>query len=70
MVFFSSPEHRDASSLCAADGAGASLTPDQMHALSVPLYAARMSPDYTRPSREALLAHFADLGLSGDFWSL
>ena len=41
-----------------------------MHALSVPLYATRMSPDYTRPSRETLLAHFAEMGLSGDFWSL
>lgn len=69
MVFFASPEHRDASDLCASNG-GASLTPDQVHQLSVPIYAQKMEPDYARPARDELVAHFASLGLSGDFWRL
>jgi hypothetical protein len=69
MVFFASPEHRDASSLCASDG-GATLTPDEVHRLSVPLYARRLAIDYARPAKPELLAHFASLGLRGPFWSL
>ena len=71
MVFFSSAEHRDASDLCATtDGGGASLTPDEIHTLSVPLYGPRLDLDYMRPSKDALLAHFASMGLTGDFWTL
>ena len=70
MVFFASPEHRDASALCSSADGGASLTPDQIQALSVPLYATRLELDYTRPSREALVEHFASMGLTGDFWAL
>ena len=53
MVFFASADHRDDSALCASPDLGASLTPDQMHALSVPLYSPRMSVDYARPSKDA-----------------
>jgi hypothetical protein len=70
MVFFASPEHRDASTLCASNAAGASLTPDQTHTLSVPIYGNRLALDYARPSRQELLDHFAAMGLSGDFWTL
>ena len=70
MVFFASPEHRDASSLCTSADPGASLTPDQVHTLSGPLYGGRMELGYTRPSRQVLLDHFAAMGLSGDFWGL
>ncbi len=70
MVFFCSPEHRDASDLCAPADQAASLTPDQTHELSVPLYAGRLSIGYVRPSREELLAHFAALGLTGPYWTL
>ena len=70
MVFFASPEHRDASALCAAPGSGASLTPDEAHLLSEPLYANRMALDYARPAKAELLAHFAAMGLTGDFWKL
>ena len=70
MVFFASAEHRDASALCASADGGASLTPDQIHTLSGPLYGPRLEIDYTRPSREALLAHFTSMGLAGDFWAL
>jgi hypothetical protein len=70
MVFFASPEHRDASDLGAPADQAASLTPDQIHALSGPIYAGKFALDYARPSKEALLAHFAAIGLSGDYWKL
>jgi len=69
MVFFASSAHRDASSLCASDG-GATLTPDQVHRLSVRLYARRLALDYARPAKPELLAHFASLRLGGPFWEL
>lgn len=68
MVFFCSPEHRDASDLFASADPGASLTPDQVHELGKPLYATKLSINYTRPGREELAAHFASLGLTGPFW--
>jgi hypothetical protein len=70
MVFFASPEHRDASALCASAESAASLTPDQVHALSVPIYAAKFAIDYARPAKQELLDHFATIGLSGDYWKL
>ena len=70
MVFFASPEHRDASDLCAPPDQAASLTPDQVHTLSGPIYAGKFALDYARPSREALLAQFAAMGLTGDYWKL
>ena len=70
MVFFASPEHRDASDLCAGADLSASLTPDQVHVLSGPSYATKFAIDYARPSKEALLAHWAEMGLTGDYWTL
>lgn len=70
MVFFASPEHRDASDLCTGADAGASLTPDQVHALSGPIYAGKFELEYARPTREALLAHWTAMGLTGDYWRL
>ena len=70
MVFFASPSHRDASELCAPADLAASLTPDQTHALSVPLYARRLKIDFARPSRDELNAHFASLGLTGPYWQI
>ncbi|MEO6579489.1 MAG: organomercurial lyase [Candidatus Limnocylindria bacterium] len=70
MVFFASGEHRDASDLCAAPDQAASLTPDQVHALSGPIYASKFAIDYARPGKEALEAHFAAIGLTGDYWRL
>lgn len=70
MVFFSSPEHRDASDLCAPPDQAASLTPDQVHALSGPIYTRKLELDYARPSRDELLDHFATLGLTGDYWRI
>jgi Alkylmercury lyase len=70
MVFFASPEHRDASDLCAPADQAASLTPDQAHALGVPLYGPRLKIDYVRPGRDELMAHFAALGLTGPYWQI
>ncbi len=71
MVFFCSPEHRDASGILPTGGQpGASLTPQQAHDLGVPLYADRMKIDYVRPGRDALNTHFAALGLTGPYWEI
>jgi hypothetical protein len=70
MVFFAGPEHRDASELCAPSHQAASLTPDEVHALSGPIYERKLELDYARPGRDELLAHFASLGLTGPYWSL
>ena len=70
MVFFASPEHRGASALCAPADQAASLTPDQVHALSVPIYERKFALDYARPSKQELLEHFAAIGLTGDYWWL
>jgi hypothetical protein len=69
MVFFCSAEHRDASGLLEPEP-GASLTPDEAHALGVPLYADRLKIDYQRPGRDQLNAHFAALGLTGPYWQI
>lgn len=68
MVFFASPEHRDASDISAPSDQAASLTPDEVYALGLPLYADKISIDYRRPGLEELLAHFASLGLTGPYW--
>ena len=70
MVFFAGPDHRDASDLCAPTDQAASLTPQQAHELSVPLYSRRLSIDYARPARDELNAHFAALGLAGPYWQI
>ncbi|MDP8904849.1 MAG: alkylmercury lyase family protein [Chloroflexota bacterium] len=70
MVFFASPDHRDQSDLCAPAEQAASLTPDQVHALSGPLYSRRLAIDYARPGRDELNAHFASLGLTGPYWQI
>ncbi len=71
MVFFSSPAHRDASDIAeASPDSSASLTPDEVHALGIPLYERKLSIDYARPSRDELNAHFASLGLTGPYWQV
>jgi hypothetical protein len=70
MVFFCSVQHRDASDLSAAADQAASLTPDQVHRLSGPLYANRLKIDYVRPGRDELNARFASLGLTGPYWQI
>ncbi len=70
MVFFASPEHRDASDLTAnaPPDSAASLTPDEVHVLGTPLYERKLSIDYERPGIDQLRAHFASLGLTGPYW--
>jgi hypothetical protein len=70
MVFFCSAEHREESALAAPADQAASLTPDEAHALGVPLYADRLKIDYVRLGRDALNAHFAALGLTGPYWQI
>jgi len=70
MVFFASPQHRDASDISAAADQGASLTLDQVHTLSTLSYSNKFAIDYERPPKEAYLAHFAAIGLTGDYWKL
>ena len=70
MVFFASPEHRDASELCAGADQAASLTPEQVNILSLPTYSTKLALHYARPSKEQLLAHWAAMGLTGDYWTL
>jgi len=70
MVFFCSPEHRDAAGVTADAAAAASLTPQQTHDVGIPLYAHRLELDYARPGRDELNEHFAALGLSGPYWRI
>jgi len=70
MVFFASPQHRDASALCASAESAVSLTPDQVHAVGEPIYRGKFDPDYARPGKQELLDHWRALGLSGDYWTL
>ena len=70
MVFFASVEHRDASALCASADSAATLTPDQTHTLSLPIYPRKFALDYARPSKQELLDHFAAMGLTGSYWTL
>lgn len=69
MVFCCAAEHRDASGLADSEP-GASLTPDEAHALGVPLYEDRLRIDYARPTRDELNAHFTSLGLTGSYWQV
>ena len=70
MVFFASADHCDASDLCGPADQAVSLTPDRVHALSGPIYARKFAPDYARPARDELVAHFAAIGLTGPYWQL
>ncbi len=70
MVFFASADHRDDSDLCDSPDQSASLTPEQVHALSGPIYSRKLALDYARPSRQELLDHFSAMGLTGPYWQL
>lgn len=70
MVFFASAEHRDASNVSASPEQAASLTLDQVHRLSEPLYGRRLYIDYERPGRDELIAHFEALELTGPYWQI
>lgn len=70
MTFFSYRNHVNEWLRANPSQRGESLTVDETVRLSIPIYKNKMKLDYTRPSREDLLAHFESLGLRGDFWTL
>ncbi len=70
MVFFLSREHLATWESANLDARGEALTVEQTHRLGFPVYRDKLKLEYARPSREALVAHFASLGLTGDFWRL
>jgi len=70
MVFFPSEEHLRSWRGSHPGSAGEALTVEQTHRLGLPIYRDKMQPDYTRPTKDQLVAHFASLGLTGDFWRL
>ena len=70
MVFFAGPDHRDASDLCGPADQAVSLTPDEVHAVSGPIYDTKFAIDYARPTRDELVAHFDRLGLTGPYWAI
>ncbi len=70
MTFFSNMAHLNEWIAANPDKKGASLDIYQTLQLSSPIYRDKMKTDYKRPSKEELAAHFASLGLQGDFWKL
>jgi Alkylmercury lyase len=70
MVFFSSWSHLDEWRRTAQAPAGTSLTVEETHALSVPIYKDKLRVEYVRPAKDELVAHFRSLGLTGEFWRL
>ncbi len=70
MVFFSSEEHLGEWKRKSGTDGGAALGVEQTIKLSLPLYKDKMNIDYARPPKDVMQAHFASLGLTGDFWRL
>ena len=70
MVFFLSREHLAAWEVANPNAKGEALTVEQTHRLGFPIYKDKMKLEYARPSKDALVAHFASLGLTDDFWRL
>jgi len=70
MVFFSSEGHLRDWRASHPDSGGEALTVEMTHRLGLPIYRDKMRLDYARPTKDALVAHFAALGLAGDFWRL
>lgn len=38
--------------------------------LSKLTYSTKLAPDYARPSKQATLAYWAEMGLTGSYWRL
>ena len=70
MVFFLSKAHLVGWRAANPRAAGEALTVEQTHRLGLPIYRDKLKLDYARPTKDALAAHFASLGLTGDFWKL
>ena len=70
MVFFLSEEHLRSWRTAHTGPGGEALTVEQTHRLGLPIYRDKMRLDYARPTKDQLVAHFASVGLTGDFWRL
>lgn len=70
MLFFLSREHLDDWRAANPGEDGEALTIDKTHHLGLPIHREKLKLDYTRPTKDELLAHFASLALTGDFWQL
>jgi len=68
MLFFRSEERID--EWCAARNRPRrpSVTMDQLWQLAVTWYASRLQPEARRPRVDEMVAIFAGIGLTGDFW--
>jgi len=70
MVFFLSEDHLQRWRESHPDAGGESLTVELTHRLGFPIYRDKMRLEYARPPKDQLVAHFASLGLTGEFWRL
>jgi hypothetical protein len=69
MVFFHSRAEAEGWSARRTEATGEIVALSTMLALSEPIYAAKLDPDYTRPSQEAIRDTYAKLGLTNRFWT-
>lgn len=70
MVFLGAEEF-EAASKATPDLTGPGVvTVDQVHKMSVPIYAGRLRLEYERPPTPTIQSTFEKLGLTGPFWSL
>ncbi|HEX9339973.1 MAG TPA: alkylmercury lyase family protein [Thermoplasmata archaeon] len=70
MVFFESPAHLADWRRAGSATDGVALSVEETHHVGLPIYRAKTDLDYARPSKDELIAHFASLGLTSDFWKL
>ncbi len=70
MLLFRSEEHLDKWLADNGRSRGATMTVEQQWELARTWYADRLSPDWRRRTPEEAEAVFAEIGLSGPFWSL
>lgn len=70
MLLFRSEGHAERWAAQRGRALGAFLTLEQQWRLSRAWFADRLTPDFRRRTAEEAQALFADLGLTGPFWSL
>lgn len=70
MVFFLSEDHLQRWRDTHPDAGGESLSVELTHRLGFPTYRDKMHLEYAQPPKDQLVAHFASLGLTSEFWRL
>ena len=70
MVFFLSEDHLRQWRAAHPEAAGESLSVELVHRLGLPIYRDKMRLEYVRPAKDVMAAHYASLGLTGEFWRL